>query len=73
MRSSESGTSRRDGFLGQTLSDVARERRQAEQVLGKTLEAIRATVREAMRPFLTDVTKQIESARMEGAKLGVSL
>lgn len=67
----------RDGqarsFLGEALSAILRERQEAEAQLSKKLEALRAAIREAMRSALTNLNKRSECARLEGAKLGLSL
>ena len=67
----------RDGqahsILGEALSTILRERQEAETHLSKTLEALRSAIRKAMRPALTQLNKRIECAKLEGAKLGLSL
>ncbi len=59
-------------LLGEALSGILGERQDAERQLSKKLESLRATIREAMRPALTNLNKRVECARMEGAKLGLS-
>jgi uncharacterized membrane protein len=60
-------------LLTQTLSGLLRERQEVERRLSQKLEAIRVSIREAMLPALTAFHKCAESARIEGAKLGISL
>lgn len=67
----------RDGqarsLLAEALSAILRERQEAEAQLSKKLEALKAAIREAMRPTLMNLNKRIECAKLEGAKLGLSL
>ena len=67
----------RDGkarsLLGEALSAIVRERKEAEAQLSKKFEALKAAICEAMRPALTNLNKRIECAKLEGAKLGLSL
>jgi len=60
-------------LLGEALSAILRERQDAEAQLSKKLEALKAAIREAMRPTVTNLNKRIECAKLEGAKLGLSL
>ncbi len=59
--------------LGEALSVILRERQEAEAQLNKKLEALRAAIRKAMRPTLETLNTRIECAKLEGAKLGLSL
>lgn len=59
--------------LAQTLSGVLRERQEAERRLSQKLEAIRASIREAMLPTLTAFHECAERVRLEGAKLGITV
>ncbi len=67
----------RDGqarsLLSKALSGILRERQDAEERLSKKLELLRMTIRKAMQPALTNLNKRVECARLEGAKLGLSL
>jgi hypothetical protein len=67
----------RDGqaqrLLGEALSGLLGVRQEAEGQLSKKLEELRATIREAMRPALTNLNTRVECVRLEGAKLGLSM
>ena len=60
-------------LLSDALSGILRERQEAEGQLSKKLAALREAIREAMRPALEKLNERVECARMEGAKLGLSL
>ena len=60
-------------ILTEALSGILNERIEAERHLTKKLDALKATIREAMRPALTKLNKRAECVRLEGAKLGLSL
>ncbi|MCU1329638.1 MAG: 3-5 exonuclease family protein [Bryobacterales bacterium] len=58
--------------FSEALAPILRERSYAEARLSKTLEVLRATIREEMHPALSNVNQRVECARLEGAKLGLS-